>query len=1616
MLHLNEDKQEAIQQVIARINDKLPTKKTSLASAFTEKFYESTAPDDILERSTLNLYGAALAQWNIAYKRLKNKKLLHVYNPKMDEHGWQSTHTVIEIVIDDMPFLVDSISMALNQLGLTIHLIIHPVMHVVRDTDGMLQSVANAPAKNEASTAEAVLHFEVDRRANEKDLNQLEARVKSALDDVRVAVADWKKMSTALQETIQHIKDNPPTLDQDEINQDLEFLEWLARNHFTFLGYREYCFSPKENREEEDVLRIVPGSGLGILRTHMGETTSRSFAHLPSEVKKRARKPSLLIITKSNSRSTVHRPGYLDYVGIKRFNAAGEVVGEWRFLGLYTSSAYTSRIKDIPLLRQKEQRIMEGTGYRSSGHSAKALVNIIETLPRDELFQCTTDELYTTASAILHLQERQRVRLLVRQDPYGRFLSCLVFLPRERFNTENRIKIQNILRSAFNASSIDFSVSLSESVLARLYFIAHTEPGALSEYDVNELEKKITNSIRSWEDDLLNSLLQELGEENGTTLFARYAKSFPASYREDYPAPAAVSDILKIEELMGDIPIAMSLYVPLEATEGEIRFKIFRRDQPIYLSVILPMLENMGVTVIDERPHEVKSCDEDIIWVHDVGMSYDPDKIIDLDHLREFFQNAFAQIWTGNVENDGFNRLVLGAQLPWRNVVILRACYKYLRQTGFPFSQKYIEQALCKHPQIASLLVDLFHARLNPKEHEYTILRTKNLNETIEQLLDQVPSLDDDRILRQFFILIQAVLRTNFYQQESNGAHKDYISFKLDPSHIPGLPKPVPMYEIFVYSVHTEGVHLRGGKVSRGGLRWSDRMEDFRTEIFGLMKTQMVKNSIIVPVGAKGGFVLKKLPTEGDANALKEAVARSYRTFIRGLLDITDNLQEGKVVPPLQVVRYDGDDPYLVVAADKGTATFSDTANSIAKEYDFWLGDAFASGGSAGYDHKKMGITARGAWESVKHHFRERAIDIQKTNFTVMGIGGMNGDVFGNGMLLSEHIKLIGTFNHKHIFLDPDPDTKQSFQERKRLFHLARSEWTDYKASLISKGGGVYMRDAKAITISPQVQKLLAITKKTLTPNELIQALLKAPVDLIWNGGIGTFIKAKFESHAHAGDRSNDSIRINASELRCKAFGEGGNLGLTANARIEFSRKGGYINTDFIDNSGGVDCSDHEVNIKILLNEVVKNGDLSEVHRNQLLVEMTDEVAQLVLANSYQQAQALSSTHAHASLLLDEHTRFICYLEKSGYLERSTWNLPDDESINKLRAAGEGLTRPELAVLLSYAKINLYDALLASDIYSDAYLANEIKYYFPKPIQERYSELLPQHRLRREIIATFNANTMINSEGITFLFRVMENTGAKAPDVTRAYVVAKNIFGTHHLRDKINELDNKISARDKSELLEITRKLTSRATEWFLRNCTQPLDISLSIQSFQASVHEISKNFFDMLDPEERNQLETDKQRYIDAGVPDDLAATIASLLPLYSALDITEVASTVERPILTVAKLYFELGTLLDIHWLRDLITDLSEAGRWPRLARAALRNDLFRVHRTITREALLLSDKSSDAKMALDQWQEVNKINVHQYMDHLENFKSSNATDLALLTVAINEARKLIRGTGKS
>ena len=1611
-VQLPEPKAALIDKVVQRVGEKCPPQQSARVQHFVRDYFRWVAEEDLAGRTVLDLYGTALSHWNFAQRRTPGKRLLRVYNPRMEEHGWQSTHTVIELVTSDMPFLVDSVSMELNRLGLTVHLVIHPVLHASRDDHGQLVEATENGEATPTSLREAFIHVEVDRQSDGDKLHDLETRLNHVLDDVQVAVEDWPKMRQRLRDAISHIKREPPPIDKAVAEEEVAFLEWLERDHFTFLGFREYVLAADQSGE--DALRIVPESSLGILRNEPGETVSRSFAHLPPEIRKLAHKPELLIVTKSNSRATVHRPTYMDYVGIKRFDHKGEVVGEWRFLGLYTSLAYALHPAQIPLLRRRVHTVMARAGFHKGGHSSKALAYVLETLPRDELFQSSEDELYDMSTAILALQERQRVRLLIRRDPYRRFYSCLVYLPRDRFNTQVRTRIQNILRDALGAVGIDFTVFLSESVLARIHFIVHTDPGHVPDYELATLEMRIRDATRSWEDELHGALLQELGEARGNQLFTHYRGAFPASYSEDYPAAIAVTDIGKMESLGDANDLGMTLYQPLEISQGLIRFKLFRRGSPIHLSAMLPMLENMGVRVVDERPHEVQPEGGESIWVHDLGIAYPNHVHFDAELVRELFQAAFLQIWRGQVENDGFNRLVLYAQLPWRSVVMLRACAKYLRQTNFPFSQAYMEQVLTNHPQIASLLADLFMARFDPDHQDQAVKRVQILTEAIRESLDAVPNLDEDRIQRRFLDLIQAMLRTNFFQAASDGYPKDYLSFKLDPSHLPDLPNPRPQFEIFVYARHMEGIHLRGGRVARGGLRWSDRLEDFRTEIFDLMKTQMVKNAVIVPVGAKGGFVVKQPPVDPDHEALAKEVKRCYTTLIRGLLDITDNLRGGSVVPPQRVVRYDEDDPYLVVAADKGTATFSDTANSIAREYEFWLGDAFASGGSAGYDHKKMGITAKGTWESVKRHFAEMGKDCQAQAFTVAGIGSMSGDVFGNGMLLSRHIKLIAAFSHSHIFLDPDPDTALSYRERERLFALRRSSWADYDSKLISKGGGVFSRSAKSIPLTHEIQRALDVRSDALSPVELIRAILVAPVDLLWNGGIGTFVKARHQTHAEVGDRSNDAIRVNGDELRCKVVGEGGNLGFTPAARIEYALRGGRLNTDFIDNSGGVDCSDHEVNIKILLDGIVKAGDLSDKQRNELLVQMTDEVGSLVLADNYQQAQALSVSEHLKLSLFDEHVRFLKSLEKRGRLERVTWHLPPEDELARRRGAGQGLTRPELAVLFSYAKIDLFNALLASDVCEDPHLARELVDYFPVPLRQRFSKAMEQHRLRRELIATALANNIVNRMGITFPFRIHEHSGATAADIARAYVATRNVFALPQLWKDIESLDSQVDAHHQLTMLAATRKVVDRGTLWFLRNRKQPLDIATAMETFRPGVEAIAGGLPNCLDAVEAARLQTQAQAHVEKGVPSALAQRLAALPILFAALDITEVSLSLQRPVSLVAPLYFALGAQLELTWLRDQVAALGEDSRWMRLARAGLRDDLYRLHRTLTREALLLTPLTNDPSVLLENWLQSNQVNVERYTQQLADFKTADASDLALLTVAVSEARKLIQTTG--
>ena len=1595
---------ERLQQVLAIVQAKIPAADRATIDELVRRYYGQVDPEDLALRQPADLYGAALSHWSFAKKREPGRVKVRVFNPTIEEHGWQSTHTIIEIVNDDMPFLVDSVTMEVNRHGLTLHLITHPLLPIVRDNGGTL--IGFAPEGKDAPR-ESFIHVEVDRTTDPAQLEALAADIARVLGDVRMAFDDWKKMQQKMLAIVADLDAHPPPLPADELEEGKAFLSWLASDHFTLLGYRCHDLVTVDGAE---ALRIVPGSSLGILRESGSRDDPASLTVLPPEQRAFARFPELLIITKSNSRSTVHRPGYLDYVGIKRFDAKGQVSGEHRFLGLYTSTAYSAKPADIPLLRRKAAKVVARAGFAPGSHAGKSLINIIETYPRDELLQTSDDDLYAIAMGILHLGERQRFRLFVRRDPFGRFVSCLIFAPRENYTTELRQKWQSILMQAFNGTGAEFNVHLSESILARILITVRTTPGKIPPFDVRELEHRLATAARRWEDDLREALIDAQGEARGNELFKQFGRAFPAGYREDFEARSAVADIALMAPLTAESPLALSLYRPLEAPAGVLRFKLFHLGAPVPLSDGLPMLERMGLKVIDERPHRIAPLDSPPIWMHDFGLlSAVADAEVEIDALQLVFEQAFAHIFRGEVENDDFNRLVVAARLPAEEIVILRAYAKYMRQIGFPLSQAFIEATLAAHGDIARMLIELFKLRFDPAVPDAARSKALAKIQQIDDAFDRVENLSEDRVLRQYLMLILATTRTNFWRRDGEGRPRTYLSFKFDPAKVPGLPEPKPMFEIFVYSTRFEGVHIRFGKVARGGLRWSDRPEDFRTEVLGLVKAQQVKNVVIVPVGSKGGFVLKKAPPSSDREAfMKEGIA-CYQDYLRGLLDLTDNRVGESVVPPPQVKRHDPDDPYLVVAADKGTATFSDYANGISKEYGFWLGDAFASGGSVGYDHKAMGITARGAWESTKRHFREMGVNTQTTDFTVAGIGDMSGDVFGNGILLSRHICLVAAFDHRHIFLDPHPNPETSFGERDRLFRLPRSTWADYDTKLISAGGGVHPRSAKAITLTPEVKEALAVVADTLTPTELVNAILKAPVDLIYNGGIGTYVKATAETHAQVGDRANDALRVNGNELRAKVLVEGGNLGCTQLGRIEYAQAGGRIYTDAIDNSAGVDTSDHEVNIKILLGMAIAEGELTEKQRNVQLAAMTDEVAALVLRDNYFQTQVLSVTNRIAPLLLDAQGRFMQYLEKAGQLNRAIEFLPDDDAIAARRAHGQGLVPPEHAVLLAYCKMWLYDELLASTLPDDPWVETALTRYFPQALAKKFGTYMPRHALRREIIATHVNNSMINRVGSTYVHRLGETTGSQPHEVVRAYLLSREIFGFVPLWQAIEALDNVVEDAVQSTMLIDTSRQLERGTTWFLRSRRLSEDMAATIAHFTPRVEALSKQLPDLLDAADRERVASAVAAYTAQGVPEQLAQRVVTLDTLYSTLDIVEVAGTTKRQVELVAEVYFELSARLGLPWLRERIAALPATAHWQMLARGAMNDDLSGLQRTIT--AGILSD-GGDLVTAADligAWRERNGRAIDRAQQLLSELHATGSTDAAMLSVALRELRNL-------
>jgi glutamate dehydrogenase len=1610
------DKAELIDRAIAVARSKSgrggPPPET--VDALLRAYYRHVAPEDILGRGELDVYGAIASHFRLAGERPQGTAQVRVCTPTVSEYGWSAGgHSVVEVVVDDMPFLVDSLTMELSRQLRDVHLVIHPHYDVVRDITGALKEIrpvedgSSAPADD--AVRESWMHVEIDRVREGDDPALIVEAVQRVLRDVRESVEDWEKMHAQIQDIVDGLTTDPPPLDPEEVRQAADLLSWLSDEHFTFLGYREYSL---ERDGEDELLRAVPGTGLGILRAD--QTMSESFGRLPELVKAKAREKTLLVLAKANSRATVHRPAYLDYVGVKTFAPDGEVIGERRFLGLFSSAAYTESLLRIPLIREKAQAVLRRSGFDPRSHAGKALMDTLETYPRDELFHTPVDELAPIAEGAMVARERRALRMFVRPDTYGRYVSVLVYLPRDRYNTGVREKFAQILKARYGGESVEFTVRINESTTARVHFVVRLPKGdAIPDVDIQSLERRLAEASRSWRDDFMSAVIAEHGEEIGSVLGRRYLDSFPEAYKEDFPARTAAVDLGRLEAIGGDIGIDLSLYEELDAGRGEARLKVFRIGEPLSLSGILPMLSSMGVEVVDERPYALTGLERPS-YVYEFGLRYGGSLPAG---AREPFQDALRAVWDGFNEIDGFNALVLGAGLTWRQATVLRAYAKYMRQGGSPFALDYIEGALASNVDITLLLVRLFEARFDPgandvsADDEARTERVEEVRQRIIRALDDVASLDHDRILRSYLTLVLATLRTNYFQTVEGRPHP-YMSFKLEPSAIPDLPEPRPRFEIFVYSPRLEGVHLRFGAVARGGLRWSDRRDDFRTEVLGLVKAQMVKNTVIVPVGAKGGFFCKQLPDPTDRDAwLAEGIA-SYTTFISGLLDVTDNRVDGETVPPRDVVRHDGDDSYLVVAADKGTATFSDVANGVAKDYGFWLGDAFASGGSVGYDHKAMGITARGAWVSVRRHFREMGIDCQTEDHTCVGVGDMSGDVFGNGLLCSEHTRLVAAFDHRDIFVDPTPDAAASYAERRRLFELPRSSWQDYDKDLISAGGGVFPRSAKSIPLNDHIRHALGIETEatTMTPAELMRAILLAPTDLMWNGGIGTYVKGADETHAEAGDKANDAIRVNGRELRVRCVGEGGNLGLTQAGRIEYAMGGGRINTDFIDNSAGVDTSDHEVNLKILLDRVVLAGDLTEKQRNHVLVEMTGEVADLVLRDNYEQNLALANAASNAAPLLHVHEFWMKKLESEGFLNREIEGLPSRREVRRRLDRREGLTVPELSVLMAWTKIVLADELIDSELPDDPYLDLDLRAYFPRQIREGFERPLAEHPLRREIIVTQVVNDLVNGAGMTYWPRLAGETGADAADLVRANFVAREVFASLPLRNELKSFDNELDASVQTRMRIEMRTLVERASRWLVSNRRPPLDSQATVEFFSGPVQQTMAQLPDLMTGRELTAYEERRDALVAKHVPEELASRVAVLPPSYMLLNIIEIAERESIDPSVAARVHFALGERLGLPSLVQRILGLPRDDRWQTMARAALRDDLHAVHAQLTHQVLTSTSPDDPAPSRIAQWEESDSAIVARAAETLQEICTDDTADLARMSVGLRVVRGLL------
>ncbi len=1580
----------------------LAKRRRDIPQNFVAELFGHAVPEDLEPYGAEELAAIAERSWSILAERRAGVPKVR-FDPAPTTPGL----SVLDIVNDDMPFLVDSVVGELNERCLDIRLLVHPVLSVERDNAGKL--VALTGARKDNGARESFIHIHIDGVEDAAQRAEIVRTLKEILFEVRVCVQDWPSMLARARDVIADLRKNPPPLPADEIAEAIQFLEWLVDNNFTLLGARNYAFA-----DGDSTLEPAFETGLGLLRSRDTRLLRRGseLVTITPEIREFLNEPKLLIVTKAAVRSRVHRRVHLDYIGVKRFDRDGKLVGECRFCGLFTSTAYTRPARIIPYLRRKIDYIIRRAGFDPNSHSGKALVNVLETYPRDELFQLDEDMLYQFALAVLQLDERPRVRVLPRPDRFDRFVSILVYIPRERFDSQIRAAIGDYLAAAFKGRLSAFYPFFPEGPLVRVHFIIGRSEGETPNPDRAVLDRAVEEIVRSWTDGLSEALAASHEAGKARALFTRYRDGFPVDYREVYSPATAVADIRLVEALTKERPFGVELYRAAGSGPASAGLKVFSHSRPIPLSERVPVLENMGFRVVDERTYHLRPQDAADVWFHDMTLENALGQAFDLAALKERLQSCFLVVMGKRAESDGYNALVLATGLGWRDVVLIRTISRFLRQIRVPYSQDYMWATLRKHSSVAAQIVALFRARFDPRldmpQEKRATREAEIISAVIEPALRAVESLDEDRILGHFVNAVMAAIRTNFYQLDRDGRTKELIAIKFSSRKVDGMPLPRPLYEIFVYSPRVEGVHLRFGKVARGGIRWSDRPQDFRTEVLGLVKAQNVKNAVIIPVGAKGGFVPKYLPAGGTREAIAAEGVATYKMFISTLLDITDNIGVGTagVIPPPDVVRLEGDDPYLVVAADKGTATFSDIANDIAIAHDFWLGDAFASGGSAGYDHKKIGITARGAWESVKRHFREMDVDIGTTLFTVVGIGDMSGDVFGNGLLREKTTKLVAAFDHRDIFVDPAPDPERTFAERKRLFDLPRSSWQDFDKSLISSGGGVYPRTAKEIRLSAEAQKLLGVGER-LTPQELIRAILKAEVDLIFFGGIGTYIRASDESDEAVGDRANDPIRVSGKDLRCKVIGEGANLGMTQRGRIEAAFRGIRLNTDAIDNSAGVNTSDMEVNIKIALSIPLRDGRQTMSARNALLAEMTDEVAGLVLRNNYLQTLALSLAERRGMEDFGFLQRLIQTLEMRGLLDRAVEFLPDDMVLTERRRRSQPFTRPELSVLLAYAKLTLYDDLLESAVPDDPYLARELNRYFPKAIASRFPDALDHHRLRREIIATQLANSMINRGGPSLIVRIADQTGAAPAVIASAFAAVRDSYTMTALNAAIDGLDNRIPGKLQLDLYAAVQDLLLDRIVWFLRNVDFSKGLADVVTHYRDGIAAVAAALDGALSEDASSARAARRKELAEAGVSDELAAHIADLGPLGAAPDIVLVADRTGKAVAEVAATYFAAGTFFRLDRIASAASNIPVTDYFDRLALDRARDSIGDAERRLA--AAMVSNGVAGA-VAVEAWVAPRKTEVERIRVAIHEIADSGLT-LSKLSVAASLLGDLVK-----